>query len=126
MEVGDQKQGIRFHTTRKRSPKRLWDYLGPHVAAIRRLTAWDIPELDGLTSQECMSGATPIITAYAQFDWYDYVWYIDDPEDVASPKRKLGRWIGVAEKHGGPLCYWILPISCIPSTKDISSAYVAT
>jgi hypothetical protein len=54
-------------------------------------------------------------SAYAQFDWYRYVWYIDPiPNDAPQSKRKIGRWIGVAEDIGGPLTYFILPASAFP------------
>ena len=39
------KQGIRRATQRSKLPNRLWDYGGKWVAAIRRLTAHDIPSL---------------------------------------------------------------------------------
>lgn len=39
------KQGIRRATQRSKLPNSLWDYGGKWVAAIRRLTAHDIPTL---------------------------------------------------------------------------------
>jgi hypothetical protein len=52
------------------------------------------------------------ISAYAQFDWYEYVSYIDQSEDMTELTRKLGRWIGVAENQGAPMTYMVLPKSC--------------
>jgi hypothetical protein len=79
------KRGIRRATLRARYPKRLWDFCGEWVAAIRRLTAHDIPALQGRVPCEAMEGNTPDISEYVQFDWYQYVWYIDPavpfPED---------------------------------------------
>jgi hypothetical protein len=108
-EVCEIKRAIKCETFRSKSPKRLWDHCGQRIAAIRRFTAHSFPELDGMTPYERVHARTGDISAYAQFDWYQYVWYIDPvPADAAQSKRKIGRWIGVAEDVGGPLTYQIL------------------
>ena len=66
------KRGIRRASQRSRSPKRLWDYCGEWVAAIRRLTAHDIPSLHDRVPCEAIEGNTPDISEYAQFEWYQY------------------------------------------------------
>ena len=43
---------------RTRTLKRLWDYCGEWVAAIRRLTAHDLPGLDGRVPDEVVEGIT--------------------------------------------------------------------
>jgi hypothetical protein len=58
------------------------------------------------------------ISAYAQFDWYEYIWYIDRSEDTTESTRKLGRWIGVAENQGAPMTYMVLPKSCRPIARS--------
>ena len=117
-EVGVVKTGIRRCTQRKRSPKALWDYAGEWVSNIRRLTALNIPSLDGKTSTESMTGHTPDISAYAIFDWYDFCWAINPPGDIATSRRELCNWIGVTEDQGGPLTYRVLPKSCVPITRS--------
>ena len=106
------KKGIKRATLRARSPKRLWDYCGEWVAAIRRLTAHDIPALQGRVPTELINGNTPDISEYAQFDWYQLVWYIDPAVRFPDDSRKLGRWIGVAHDVGSPMTFWVLPKSC--------------
>jgi hypothetical protein len=104
---------------RAKSPKRLWDHCGQWIAAIRRFTAHPYPEVDGMTPYKRVHARTGDISAYAQFDWYQYVWYIDPvPSDTAQSKRKIERWIGVAEDIGGPLTYLILPASAIPVPRS--------
>jgi hypothetical protein len=67
------------------------------VAAIRRLTALDMPQLQGKVPDEDVVGLTPDISQYAQFDWYEPVLYWD-PVDVFPHEQKLlGRWLGVAD-----------------------------
>ena len=117
-EIGEIKRGIKRATSRSQSPKRLWDYCGQWVAAIRRKTAHNYPELDGMPPEELMHGRMVDISAYAQFDWYEYVWYIDKTENTADTNRKLGRWIGVAENRGSPMTYMVLPKSCRPIARS--------
>jgi hypothetical protein len=41
------------------------------------MTAHDFPELDGMPPEEAVHNHMADISAYAQFDWFEYVWYID-------------------------------------------------
>jgi hypothetical protein len=117
-DIQELKRGIKRATRRGRSPKRLWDYCGQWVAAIRRLTAHDNPVLDGLTAEEFVHARTPDISAYSMFDWYEPVWFINPAADAAQSRRVLGRWIGVAENVGSSLTYFILPKSCTPVARS--------
>jgi hypothetical protein len=110
--IREVKRGIRRATARARSPRRLWDYCGEWVAATRRLTAHDIPGLDGRVPDEIVEGNTPDISEYAQFDWYEYVWYLDPAVQFPQDARRLGRWIGVAHDVGSPMTFWVLTLSC--------------
>ena len=117
-EIRELKRMIRKTMQREHAPRRLWDYCGIWCAAIRRRTALDIPGLDGRTPEENVHARIVDISAYAQFNWYSHVWYIDYPQDVATSRRQLGRWLGVAENVGSPLCYIILPKSCKPIIRS--------
>jgi hypothetical protein len=94
------------------SPHRLWCLLTEWVAAIRRLTVHDNWALNGHTPTKIIEGDTPDTSEYAQFDWYEYVWYIDPASKFPTEKRKLGRWVGVASDVGAAMMFWILPKSC--------------
>jgi hypothetical protein len=106
------KRGIKRAMLRSRSPKRLWDFCGQWVAAIRRLTAHDISGLHDRVPSEAIEGNTPDISEYAQFDWYEYVWYLDPAVQFPDDAKKLGRWIGVAHDVGSPMTFWVLTASC--------------
>ena len=93
-------------------PKRLWDYCGEWVAAVRRLTAHDLPGLDGRVPDEVVEGNTPDIAEYAQFDWYEHVWCHDPTVQFPGDQRRLARWIGVAHSVGNPMTFWVLPSTC--------------
>lgn len=94
-------------------PKRLWDFCGEWVAAVRQqLTAHDLPALQGRAPCEAIEGNTPGISEYAHFDWYQYVWYINPAAQFPEDSRKLDWWIGVAHDIGSPMTFWIHPQSC--------------
>jgi hypothetical protein len=47
---------------------------------------------NGRTGHEEITGETPDISEYMDFDFYDWVWYWDTPDHDNSPK--IGRWLG--------------------------------
>jgi hypothetical protein len=61
---------------------------------------------------EVLEGSTPDISEYAQFEWFEYVWYLDPAVQFLEDAKKLGRWIGVAHDVGSPMTFWVLPVSC--------------
>ena len=61
---------------------------------------------DGRTPQEEITGETPDILEYIDFEFYDWVWYWDLPGDDENPK--LGRWLGVSHRIGSAMCYYVL------------------
>jgi len=106
--VREMKISIRRATRRTRSPKRLWCYLAEWVAAIRRLTALDLKQLEGRTPTEDVLGSTPDISPYGMFDWYQPVWYMEPEAKFPHEKKCLGLWIGVAEASVDLMAYRIL------------------
>jgi hypothetical protein len=61
---------------------------------------------------EIIKSNTPDISEYAQFVWYEYIWYLDPAVQFIEDAKKLGRWIGVAHNVGSPMTFWVLPMSC--------------
>jgi hypothetical protein len=61
---------------------------------------------DGRTGIERITGETPDISEWLDFDIYDLVWIWDNPNSEANPR--LARWLGVAHRIGSDLCYWII------------------
>jgi hypothetical protein len=59
-EIGirDLRRGIRFHSRRKNSPCRLWNYLGGWYADKKVATASSLPDRDGRTPHEVLTGNT--------------------------------------------------------------------
>ena len=88
---------------RKKIPTRLWDYAMVHITKLLNLTARGRNERTG---QEEITGETPDISEYVDFDFYDWVWYWDTPDKENSPK--IGRWLGPSHRIGAAMCYYIL------------------
>jgi hypothetical protein len=88
---------------RRKVPKRLWDYAGVHLARLSNLTA---KGPNRRTAWEEITGDTPDISEYLDFEFYDWIWYWDTPGDEDSPK--IGRWLGVAHRIGSAMCFYVL------------------
>lgn len=117
-EIRELKRGIKRHTVRSRSPRRLWEYCGKWVAAIRRLTALSMQSLDGFNAYERVHARRADISEYAQFDWYQYVYAIDPSAGGLDTRRVLTRWIGVAEDFGSAMTYWVISKSAEPVARS--------
>jgi hypothetical protein len=55
---------------------------------------------------ERITGETPDILEWLDFDIYDLVWIWDNPNAEANPR--LARWLGLAHRIGSDLCYWVI------------------
>ncbi|MHA7927758.1 MAG: hypothetical protein ACX936_21375, partial [Marinobacter sp.] len=106
LEIRELKRRWRRKMSGKSVPKRLWDYGLVHIANILNVTARG-PR--GRTGFEEVTGDTPDISEYCDFDFYDLVWYFDRRHPgVAEEDRKIGRWLGISHRVGSSMCYWIL------------------
>jgi len=57
----------------KNAPKRVWDFCLKHSAKIMQFLPR--PSLNGRTGYEHVTGKTPDISEFIDFDFYDLVWY---------------------------------------------------
>ena len=100
--IGIIKAKARRRRIRRRVPKRCWDFGIVWEAEIYCRTAGK----DGRTAMERITGDTPDISEWLEFEFYDLCWFWDNQQDSSEPK--LGRWLGVSHRVGSALCYWIL------------------
>ena len=64
---------------------------------------------------EIVTGRTPDISEYLDFDFYDLVWYWHSAHlSLSEHDRELARWMGVAHRVGSDMCYWLMPVSGVP------------
>jgi hypothetical protein len=90
----------------KKVPKRLWDYgLVYQSEIMSRIARTPF----GRTGVEQVTGDTPDISEWLDFDFYDLVWYWDAPHFALTEENpRLGRWLGVAHRVGSDMCYWVI------------------
>jgi hypothetical protein len=79
---------------RKSIPLRLWDYAIVHITKLMNLTARG---QNSRTGHEEITGETPDISEYVDFDFYDW---------ENSPK--IGRWLGPSHRIGASMCFYVL------------------
>jgi len=117
--IGEVKKRWRNKMRGKGVPKRLWDYGLVWASEINNRTARG-PE--ARTPLEEVTGNTPDISEWLDFDFYDWCWYWQGPtHELTEAKAKIGRVLGVAHQIGSDLCYWILTEKWQGDCKDHSS-----
>ena len=90
----------------KKNPHpRMWDYGVKWTAQIMQRTAFAGPMGKCITPLEWLTGVTPDISEYLDFQFWDWVCY---KEQAGTGVNKIGRFQGVALDVGNPMCYNIL------------------
>ena len=91
-------------------PRRLWDYCLTHQSKVRQFLPRN--KLNGRSAFEQVTGKTPDISEYLDFDFYDLIWYHPGVHpNFDNEIRQLGRWLGVSHRVGSDMCYWILTVT---------------
>ena len=100
--IGIIKSKAKRRRIRRQVPKRCWDFGLVWEAEIY----CRIAGTDGRTGLERLTGDTPDISEWIDFEFYDLCWYWTNQTDAN--ESKIGRWLGVSHRVGSALCYWIL------------------
>ena len=90
---------------RERIPRSLWDYGYRYCCKIMQNTASHSGRLNGQTPISYITGEISEIGELLDFGMYDRCWY---KENSGLGETKLGRWLGVSERVGPLMSYWIL------------------
>jgi hypothetical protein len=99
------KKSVRRTLQRTGTPLRLWPYCMELCAAVQRLTANSIPQLNGRTPTEYVEGSTLDISSYAMFDWYQPIYYYNPVIGYSQEKKVIGGWLDVAEDCNNVMAY---------------------
>jgi len=118
-------QELKRHTSRFMSrtntPQRLWDFAAVYTAELRNRLALPLYQLHGRTPIDALTGNTPDISEYLDFEWYQPIW-IYDSAPFPEQRRNIGRWLGIAHRVGQAMCYWVLPPSGVPIARTTIQA----
>jgi len=94
-EIGMLAKRWKLRMRKKKVPKRLWDYgLVYESELLSRMARGR----DRRSGYEEVTGNTPDISEWLDFEFYDQVWWLDRPRkpDVTDVTRRLARWLGIS------------------------------
>ena len=112
IEIREMKKRWHSKMVAKSVPKRLWDFGLKHTTKILQCLPHS---LESRTGYKTVTGKTPDISEFCDFDFWDLVWYFPGKHpNVSVEDRALGRWARVSHNIGRDMCYWIIPVSGIP------------
>ena len=89
LEMRELKKHVRNKMVRRNVPGRAWDFAFTHMSKIMQFIPR--PSLRGQTGYEEVTGKTPDISEYLDFQWYETIWYLDHDANFPEDKRKLGK-----------------------------------
>jgi hypothetical protein len=121
VEIRELKRHVRRLMGRMNTPHKLWDFCCQYVTELRNRLARPLPQLHGRTSYEILTGNTPDISEFLEFEWYQPIWYLE-PSAFPNQNKLLARWIGIAHRVGQAMCYWILPSTGMPIARTTIQA----
>ena len=101
--IGELRRRWRDKRRKKNIPSLLWDYVLVWCAEIHSRTYNHKTCRTGL---EHLTGDTPDISEWLDFDIYDQVWCWDPPDKEEN--KRPGRRLGVSHRIGSALCYWVI------------------
>jgi hypothetical protein len=92
---------------KKKVPSWLWDYGLVYEGELLSMISCGE---DGRSGHEEVTGNTPDISKWLDFEFYDLVWLWDRPNkpNVTDETKRLARWLGVSHHVGSDLCYWLV------------------
>jgi hypothetical protein len=106
-EIGFLSKCWKLRMQKKNVYSRLWDYGLVYEGELLTRTSCGN---DGRSGYEQVTGKTPNISEWLDFEFYDLVWWWDRPNkpNINDETKRLGRWLGVSHRVGSDLCYWII------------------
>jgi hypothetical protein len=94
--------------TKKKVQKWLWDFRLIYESELLSRMARGS---DRRTGYEEITGQTPDISEWLDFEFYDLVWWLDRPmkPNFTDNTRRLACWLGVSHRVGSDLAIGSLP-----------------
>ena len=101
------------------TPKRLWDDCIEYIAGTRRLSYVDSFKLQGEVPETVVTGITADISRYAEFSFYQWIWWHDTEVQFPGDKKTLGRYLGPSTDVGSMMTSKVLRVT--GNTRHVSS-----
>lgn len=93
----------------------LWDYILDDTVETMSVTANSSHYAKGRMPLELITGKTPDISEYLDFQMYEWVMFCTN---AGLGPSEIGRWLGISHCIGPLMTYWVLPKSRIPISTD--------
>ena len=108
MNIRELKRGASRKMLRSHAPKKLWDHCLELEAFVRSCTAHDHYALNGEVPETVMKGQPADISNICEYEWYQWVMYLEPDVQFPDDKWKLGRYLGPATDVGSMMTSKIL------------------
>jgi hypothetical protein len=106
-EIGFLSKRWKLRMQKKNVYSWLWDYsLVYEGMLLTRMSCGN----DGRSRYKQVTGKTPNISELLDFEFYNLVWWWDQPNkpNINDETKRLGRWLGASHRVGSDLCYWLV------------------
>ena len=104
--IRELKRMYRRTMIKSKAPEVLWDHCFELMAQIRSHTSLNMMRLYGQTPTTHLLGDTCDISHLCQFEWYEYVWWLDATDKLQN--KKLGHYLGPSISSGDVMCSKLL------------------
>jgi len=121
VEIRELKRHVRRLMTRSQTPLPLWDFCCQYVVELQNRIVRPLPQLHGRTPYEVLTGNTPDISEFLEFQWFQPIWYYE-PSIFPEQNRVMARRLVVAHRVGQVMCFWLLPSSGVPIARTTIQA----
>ena len=92
IEIKELKKQVQRLLRKAKCSPRLWDYCLTSVSEIRTRTSFGTRNSKKRTGYEVVTGNTPDISEWAEFCWYQPVWYLDEVTWPDDRRNLLDGW----------------------------------
>ena len=109
--IGILKEAVHKYSRETHDPMKLWCNCAEHRAAISKLTAKNLFQLQGHTPHSITLGEPGDVSNLCQFGWYEWCYFSQGKAYFPEPDQELDRCIGPSKNQGNELCQIVLQMN---------------
>ena len=108
LRIGILKRDVWHMLHKKKVPSRFWDLCAQYRCEINNSIAHNHHYLDNQVPETKMTGQPTDISHICEFDFYDWVYYLDHTKSFPNSRYVLGRYLGPSQNFGNCMSQFIL------------------
>ena len=109
--IGLLKKAIKRDLKESDCPMCLWDYCAERIAKVNNVTAKNLFQLEGQTSEYHVTGKESDISNISQFSWYEWCYFREGTAQHPAQDKVLARALGPAINSANEMAQWMLKIN---------------